>query len=418
MCGLFGIVSSSPRTLDLRAFCTLGVMNDSRGGDSCGISLDGNIEYGFGKESALFIDFMRVSKTLFKRNRIKVALGHCRKASVGGVTLEKAQPVKVFDKDGNLSMIVIHNGTIHNYQDLADRYLPGEDISDLSDSQVMARIFQKGHYSVLKEYRGGGAFVIHDLKKNTVYLFKGASKSTDYAKEITEERPLFCCYDKDAFIFSSLAYPLVGLYPKNKIYRIPCNTLYKVHNGRLVKLEVLDRSECLQSKPTVVTVNSYSGFYQDRYIDFNVKTGRYKLGKNYLTGEQFFSDYGYHYDIKSQWANSYWFWGGYMLPGQKSYEAVLKYSTECKDPQKALQLAKALTYLPFDEKGCWMESYEDGSFHVVKDNKVSFPLSRNELHIKNGRAVMTSYLSTMDATVFNDLSDDMIQKIVNNVCRK
>lgn len=418
MCGLFGIVSSSPRTLDLRAFCTLGVMNDSRGGDSCGISLDGKVSYGFGKESALFIDFMKTADILFKRNRVKVALGHCRKASVGGVTLEKAQPVRVYDKEGNLDMVVIHNGTIHNYEELAEKYLPGEDVDDLSDSQIMARIFHKGHYAALKEYRGGGAFVIHDLKKGVVYLFKGASKATEYAKETTEERPLFCCYDKDAFVFSSLAYPLVGLYPRNKIYRIPCNTLYKIHNGKLVKLETLDRSECVQSKPAVHVTPAYSSFYQDNYIDFNVKTGRYKLGKSYLTGEQFFSNYGYHYAVKSQWAKSYWFWGGYMLPGQKSYEAVLKFSTECKDPGKVLVLAKALTYLPFEEKGCWMESYEDGSFHVVKDTEVSFPLSRNELHIKNGKVCMTSWLNAMDSTVFNDLDEKIIQKIVENVCHK
>lgn len=418
MCGLFGIISSSPKTIDLRAFCTLGIMNDSRGGDSCGISFDGKTEYGFGKESALFIDFMKTSKMLYKRNRVKIALGHCRKASIGGVTLDKAQPVKVYGKDGNLDMIVIHNGTIYNYQDLAKRYIPEIDITGLSDSQVMARIFHKGHYSVLQEYRGGGAFVIHDLRKDAVYLFKGASKATEYSKEIIEERPLFCCYEKNDFIFSSLAYPLVGLYPKSKIYKIPTNIFYKIYKGKLVKMEEMDRSVCLQCKPHVSITPSISTYSQNSYIDFDVNTGRYKLGNQFLTGEHYFSNYGYHYDAKNQWATAYWFWGGYMLPGPKSYKAVLDYSLICDNPSDALQLAKALTYLPFIEKGCWMESYEDGSFHVVDNTTTSFPLSRNEIHIKNGKSVMTSYLRNMDTSNFNDLPDIVLQKIINNVCFK
>ena len=41
MCGLFGLVGKHSRSFDYSTFCTLGIANDSRGGDSCGIFIDG-----------------------------------------------------------------------------------------------------------------------------------------------------------------------------------------------------------------------------------------------------------------------------------------------------------------------------------------------------------------------------------------
>ena len=63
MCGLFGIINSEPKTLDRRAFLTLGVINDTRGGDSCGVFIDGQVEYGYDKLK-LFADFWSTSEIL------------------------------------------------------------------------------------------------------------------------------------------------------------------------------------------------------------------------------------------------------------------------------------------------------------------------------------------------------------------
>jgi asparagine synthetase B (glutamine-hydrolysing) len=49
MCGIFGTISLKSKAFNKRAFCTMGVRNDSRGGDSCGIFIDGNVEYGIDK---------------------------------------------------------------------------------------------------------------------------------------------------------------------------------------------------------------------------------------------------------------------------------------------------------------------------------------------------------------------------------
>ena len=82
MCGIFGIITPKPRKFDLRAFCVLGVNNDSRGGDSCGVFIDKKYEYGV-NEFKFFYNFFPRSKVLNSVTKCQVALGHCRKASVG-----------------------------------------------------------------------------------------------------------------------------------------------------------------------------------------------------------------------------------------------------------------------------------------------------------------------------------------------
>ena len=113
MCGIFGMISKKARPFNKRAFCTMGVRNDSRGGDSCGIFIDGNVEYGVDKEK-LFISFFRKSALLNITTQCKIALGHCRKASVGKVSLETAQPVVITNEEGQIDFVLIHNGTITN----------------------------------------------------------------------------------------------------------------------------------------------------------------------------------------------------------------------------------------------------------------------------------------------------------------
>ena len=165
MCGIFGMISRKTKPFNKRAFCTMGVRNDSRGGDSCGVFIDGLVEYGVDKQKT-FISFFRDSKILDTTTECKVALGHCRKASVGKVSLETAQPVVLYNEQGFIDYVLIHNGTVYNYQELAKKYIPDVDITGLTDSQVMARLFYYMGYDCLDEYNGGAVFVIHDYRVN------------------------------------------------------------------------------------------------------------------------------------------------------------------------------------------------------------------------------------------------------------
>ena len=101
MCGIFGMISKKSKRFNKRAFFTMGVRNDSRGGDSCGVFIDKKVEYGVDKQK-MFIGFFRDSVLLKETNECKVALGHCRKASVGKVSLETAQPVVLTNSDNEV----------------------------------------------------------------------------------------------------------------------------------------------------------------------------------------------------------------------------------------------------------------------------------------------------------------------------
>ena len=109
MCGIFGVVNRHKRQLDKRAFITLGCANDARGGDACGVMIDGKVDRGTEKDDVYFQNWYPKSKVLKDTEKCYVALGHCRKASVGGVAADKAQPVTISDENGNLLFCLIHN---------------------------------------------------------------------------------------------------------------------------------------------------------------------------------------------------------------------------------------------------------------------------------------------------------------------
>lgn len=266
MCGIFGHVSIKAKSFNKRAFCTMGVRNDSRGGDSCGIFIDGKVEYGVDKRK-LFIDFFRDSQLLENTKECKVALGHCRKASVGKVSVDTAQPVVLYNEQGEVDYVLIHNGTVYNYKELAAKYIPDVKIDGLTDSQVMARIFYYKGYDALNEYVGGAVFVIHDYRINRTLAFKGKSKKYTTSKDAEEERPLFYCWHNGRFCFSSIFETLYAFYYDEVVYTLPANKLVVIKTDRLKLVKEYPRTEVLQTKPAVVTTYPVYPRYPDLYDD-------------------------------------------------------------------------------------------------------------------------------------------------------
>lgn len=248
MCGIYGIVSKQVIPFDKRMFCTLGINNDSRGGDSCGIFIDGVVEYGI-DDRKYFINFMKDSQLLKSVTKCRCAIGHDRKASVGGISLEAAQPVVFKNDDGNIDFVVIHNGTIHNYLDLADKYIPGIDCSDMTDSQVMATIFYNAGYDCLAEYQGGAVFFIVDYREGNprYFAWRGESKKTSYSKdtEDKEERPFFFTYGRNSIIFSSISTYLYVI--SDDVYILPANTLTEFINNKIYSIKEYPRDGVDQS---------------------------------------------------------------------------------------------------------------------------------------------------------------------------
>ena len=119
MCGLFAWTGDSSKKFSWDKFNLLGVYNDSRGGDSCGRFVSGVVE----KDASKYDEYHKFIK-VYENPIVKepVVLGHSRKASWGyGKTESEAQPV-VVEKDGEIVLVLIHNGTIYNMREIAKKY--------------------------------------------------------------------------------------------------------------------------------------------------------------------------------------------------------------------------------------------------------------------------------------------------------
>ena len=349
-CGIWGLINTKKSKFDKTLFNVLGIHNDSRGGDSCGIFIDGKTEYGIDK-TKLYANFYKTSKVIRETDDCKIAIGHCRKASVGVISEATAQPIVLKDADGNIEFVVMHNGTIFNYKALAKKYIPNIDITGLTDSQVMARIFYHCGYDCLDEYYGGAVFVIIDYRKGQkIYLFKGASKTNSYAVAESEERPFYYVQTEDSFIFSSLHSFLGAATPESTVYVLPTNQLIKVKEDDIYVIKEYSRKNVAQTLPSNYNKEYWESVYGYNELDYSdwdnsnktkyiqepkkeVKENKkesYKTMKVTSEGIYYIDDitaHGMYYInvngtiFKTQEEGTYkvWFWDGVLLWGQPEF---------------------------------------------------------------------------------------------------
>lgn len=350
MCGIAGILRTKKAKFDYQTFCTLGIANDSRGGDSCGVFIDGETEYGTFKEK-YFQDFFQDSKVINAAidKEVNISLVHCRKASVGVVSEKTAQPVVLRDKAGNVRFVLLHNGTIWNYEELAKKYIPNIDIKGLTDSQVMARIFYYKGYDCLSEYYGGSVFVIVDYRQPQplMLFFKGASRKSDVVGGAeVEERPFYFVQDEEneELIFSSISPYLAAARPGKTVYTISANNLIRFNGKDILIVKEYSRKERYQSRPTIYTSlrhhedyygaglggwNWSSGGYSG-YTSRNIKTedsnNTYSEGGKKANGMFNLTIYGRIVDRPSKGTdtNEVWFFQGIALRKKKYYRFLEK----------------------------------------------------------------------------------------------
>lgn len=447
MCGIFGLINRRPRKFDYQTFCTLGVVNDSRGGDSCGVFIDGKVEYGVNKEK-LFSDFFYGSKLIKEKkdSDVSIVLGHCRKASVGVISEKTAQPVVLKDKEGNIRFVMVHNGTVYNYQELAKKYLGNVDITGLTDSQVMARIFYYKGYDVLSEYIGGSVFVITDYRQPEpqTLMFKGASKLNSYSKGLTEERPLFLTIHEGNVVFSSIEIFLYTLCPGLPVYTLSANTLCRVGNGDDDKVTVIKqypRTNVTQSRP-VETAPSYSktssgnsqstnyvaGSTFSSYLMENADTNRYTLKSAYPHGRLVLTNVGrvIGKDEKIGQLKThevYFFSGVALRGGLKSFNALtyLQKKTGLKSGEFVKKFENVVRYYSIDrlfwkgEKLMKAVSFFDsveytGKFQMIGTTKIR--------EFKDGNDVrLTAYTGAYDKPL-EKLSDGIECNNLNKICKR
>jgi len=244
----------------------LALYGAERGKDSFGIWYDDKVLYHVrstyavtdGNSCSVFLKYP------FPENiQSNIVLMHNRQATVGVVNENAAHPY-IIDNE----MVGMKNGTIHNYEYLADKYKISEKEYE-TDSELILKIIHRHGLEVLKEYVGGCAIAWFNLSEpDTLYLWKGASMEYN---RYEEERPLFYTFDTNGTLyFNSLEPPLKYVNnTRTPIHSLKENTVFAFKNGKISVVAEFDRSKMSQSKPYNNTV--WNGYYEKATNSSKVK---------------------------------------------------------------------------------------------------------------------------------------------------
>jgi len=280
-CGLFSYISSPEHsTFSWDKFNHLGLDNDERGGDSIGRVVGETVVKHVNNKKA---------KTTYQEYVIDhkngdpshIAIGHTRKASVGVISEATAQPV-VLDLPDNQGgrFIMVHNGTLHNHEALADKH--GVTKLGKSDSMILAEIIMNHGTAVLKEYEGAAALIWRDDRfPNTLFVFKG--ESLGFNSKLSEERPLYYYQETDDSMYISSRPD--GLYfiggDVDNVFDFDTNTLYEIYEGVIISETVIDRTKCSQVKKWEPVTPTYT---KKRYNGYNESDYAYSQASFYENG--------------------------------------------------------------------------------------------------------------------------------------
>ena len=290
-CGIFGMATNKPENLDVNGVHILGIYNIERGKMSCGLSWDGDVQYGLGLDK-LYTDFI-IGREI-KPIKIPIMIGHTRQPSYGmAITEDNAHPFGFgTSKDGeSYEMIFCHNGTLKNHKELAKKYNIDltekviktsysrhdyETSRDKIDSEILGEILYKTKtFHVLSEYIGAAALAWTWIDEpNKLYLWSGASKQTKGSNSITEleERPMnVYCKNKNNVFFSSLADSLTVLGASNKDdLQIDYNTVYIITDGDFANAEKHKVSRLQSGQSEAVTYSTTRhDYYTNKYCDWD-----------------------------------------------------------------------------------------------------------------------------------------------------
>lgn len=236
-CGVFG-ACMDPRFMSPAAVSAviakikiLGLFNQERGKDSCGIFANNVIEKGIEKEKK-WSDFVEEKQIPNPSNKTGnfVFIGHTRMSTIGTHSEANAHPFLIDD-----DFVLAHNGVIHNIRTLTNKY----DLKDnyVVDSNGLAFLIARHGYKILNEYEGYAALLMTRISEpNSIWIYHGSSKNTSAGQPV-EERPLFTMQTREGIYISSLASALkvISENSKDQIRTVEHNVVQKITNGHVTK---------------------------------------------------------------------------------------------------------------------------------------------------------------------------------------
>lgn len=318
MCGLAGFIPKNSRKPNIKKLIALGILNEDRGTDSCGIAVGDNVLKGTYAESK-FRDFISGNFSKINLDVSKPVFIHTRKSTNGAHNSGNAHPFLWHYKDRPESNFVfMHNGVVHNDKELKYKFIPdGNDSLLTIDSHYLglSLFFCKSfneELEVLKSYRGKAAVAYYNRKDESVTIFKGGADNI-------EERPLYYVEAAEGYYFCSIDMSLELLFHK-EVKALKNNQLLKFVKGKIVEDIIVPRTvpvytiaKTETSKSTVATthnnnssnatkiIKDASGNYSDSVWPLlSLQTLLYKEGKDLVDGA--FKIWGSHDSVNSTYA--------------------------------------------------------------------------------------------------------------------
>lgn len=382
-CGIFGFsakpnLSKGDLRMALQKFKILGIYNETRGKDSCGVYINEEILKGMGPKK-LFTDFIEHHSLKIVNTKNVLIMGHNRAASTGSkVTEDNQHPLEI-----NHDMLITHNGTLKDTSEFCKKYNLEEKDFDV-DTRMLGTALYYNNEKVLENYKGAAALAYtYKSKPGILYLFHGESKEYKTMKA-SEERPLFYLETKEGIYYSSLSCSLEAIKEVEEeiVYTLNCNCLVEIENGKFTGKQIAinrediniivpkqygraygyhDSSDC--HSPYISGRNIYpkhrfqsqlslenSGYHLDPILSLNrealpkrvtfdkaLSYIYYYKGRHYVhvpngpdhvaDGELYLSEkkgYVYPNIIKIEGAKEFYFYKGFLMKDEESYEKVLK----------------------------------------------------------------------------------------------